>query len=47
LAVVIPGAIVFFGAQIVMSRLWLERAAFGPAEWIWRMFTYRRRVALF
>jgi uncharacterized protein len=47
LAVVIPGAIVFFGAQIVMRRLWLERAAFGPAEWIWRMFTYRRRVALF
>jgi len=35
-----------FVAQIVVSRLWLRMAAFGPAEWIWRMFTYRRRFTL-
>ena len=39
--------VVFFGLQLVASRLWLSRALFGPAEWIWRTFTYRRRFALF
>jgi uncharacterized protein len=36
----------FFLVQMVASRLWLSFAAFGPAEWLWRMFTYRRRFAL-
>ena len=26
------------------ESMWLAVAAFGPAEWLWRMFTYRRRV---
>jgi uncharacterized protein len=39
--------IAFFLLQMVLSRLWLSRAAFGPAEWLWRMFTYRRRFPLF
>ena len=35
-----------FVAQIAISRAWLSRAAFGPAEWLWRMFTYRRSFPL-
>lgn len=33
--------IVFFLAQIVISRLWLSRFTFGPMEWLWRTLTYR------
>jgi uncharacterized protein len=47
LAIVVAGAIAFFALQTVLSRWWLSHAAFGPAEWVWRMFTYRRRVPLF
>ena len=39
--------VAFFVVQIGASRVWLSRAAFGPAEWLWRMFTYRRRFPLF
>ena len=39
-------AVAFFVVQMILSRVWLERAAFGPAEWLWRMFTYRRRFPL-
>jgi uncharacterized protein len=37
----------FFAAQTLASALWLRTAWFGPAEWLWRQFTYRRRFALF
>jgi uncharacterized protein len=47
LVVCLGGAVVFFVLQMILSRAWLGRAAFGPAEWLWRMFTYRRAVALF
>jgi uncharacterized protein len=47
LVLALPGAVVFFALQMIASRLWLARAAFGPAEWLWRMFTYRRVVPLF
>ncbi|MEM7273859.1 MAG: DUF418 domain-containing protein [Actinomycetota bacterium] len=30
-----------FAAQIVVSRLWLDRFRFGPMEWLWRTLTYR------
>ena len=46
ISVSVAGAIVFFRLQMAISRLWLARANFGPAEWLWRMFTYRRRFAL-
>jgi uncharacterized protein len=35
-----------FLIQIAVSGWWLSIAAFGPAEWLWRTFTYRRRFAL-
>lgn len=46
LAVVMAGAIAVFVVQMIASRIWLAYAAFGPVEWLWRMFTYRRRVPL-
>jgi len=39
-------ALAFFMLQIVVSRWWLGRASFGPAEWVWRMLTYGRRFPL-
>lgn len=32
--------------QVPLSRLWLERFRFGPVEWLWRQFTYRRVLPL-
>jgi uncharacterized protein len=29
--------------QAVVSALWLRRYRFGPVEWLWRSFTYRKR----
>ncbi len=39
-------AITIFAGQIIFSSLWLKRYAFGPFEWVWRMFTYKRRFAI-
>jgi uncharacterized protein len=36
-------ALVLFATQAVASRWWLRRFHFGPAEWVWRSLTYRRR----
>ena len=30
--------------QVPLSRAWLQRFQFGPVEWLWRQFTYRRRM---
>ena len=46
LASVLVFAVALFGLQIAISVAWLRIAAFGPAEWLWRMFTYRRRFPL-
>lgn len=32
--------------QLIWSPLWLKRFRFGPAEWLWRSLTYRRRQTL-
>ena len=32
--------------QLIMSPLWLRYFRFGPAEWLWRSLTYKRRQAL-
>ncbi len=39
-------AVSIFVAQVVLSHLWFTRFAFGPVEWIWRQFTYGKRVPL-
>jgi uncharacterized protein len=33
-------AVALFALQIVVSRLWLSRFCFGPAEWLTRSLTY-------
>lgn len=32
--------------QVVVSRLWLRRFAYGQLEWLWRMATWRQRVPM-
>lgn len=38
----VPAALIFFAGQVWLSRWWLARNRFGPAEWIWRQATYGR-----
>ncbi len=33
-------AVALFALQVVLSHLWLRHFRFGPAEWLWRWFTY-------
>jgi uncharacterized protein len=33
-------ALAFFAVQVVISRWWIQRFRFGPAEWLWRTLTY-------
>lgn len=35
-----------FIVQMVISRLWLSRFAFGPVEWVWRSMTYGKVLPL-
>jgi uncharacterized protein len=35
----------FFVLQMVISAWWLDRYAYGPAEWVWRALTYGERPA--
>ncbi len=39
----IPLALAFFALQVVISRWWMARFRFGPAEWLWRTLTYGER----
>jgi uncharacterized protein len=39
-------AVVLFAVQVLLSRWWMSRYAFGPVEWVWRLLSYglaRRR----
>lgn len=40
LSATLPLALAIFTAQVLLSRLWLGRFRFGPAEWVWRSLTY-------
>lgn len=42
----VAGCVMFFAIQCAASRLWLSIARFGPVEWLWRSFTYRRAFPL-
>lgn len=39
-------AILIFIIQVVISNLWLKVFMYGPAEWIWRMLTYGKRLPI-
>lgn len=41
--VLYPIVLVIWIAQLLVSPWWLERFAFGPAEWLWRSLTYGSR----
>lgn len=41
LALMVP-VLVFFPLQIMFSKWWLQHYQYGPAEWVWRSFTYRK-----
>ena len=32
--------------QLLFSVAWLKKYRFGPAEWLWRSLTYRKRQPL-
>jgi uncharacterized protein len=42
----VVAAPVLFAAQVGLSRAWLSRYRFGPAEWLWRCLTYARMQPL-
>ena len=33
-------AVIFFTAQVLACRWWLNRYRLGPAEWLWRSISY-------
>ena len=35
-----------WGAQLIISPLWLRVFRFGPVEWLWRWLTYLKRPPL-
>jgi uncharacterized protein len=39
-------AALIFGAEVALSRIWLAKYRLGPAEWLWRSFTYGKMQAL-
>jgi uncharacterized protein len=39
-------AVAIYVSQVLLSRWWMSRHAFGPMEWLWRTFTYGRRPTL-
>ena len=45
-ALCIPIAILLFAVLTAVSRWWLGRFRFGPAEWLWRSLTYGRAQPL-
>ena len=45
-AIYMPIAFGIFILQIIYSKIWLSYFNFGPAEWVWRQLTYRKRLKL-
>ena len=39
-ALVLVVAAAIFGVEVALSRIWLAKYRLGPAEWLWRSFTY-------
>ena len=44
--VIITIALIIFLCQVILSTMWLRKFRYGPLEWIWRQFTYKRRLPL-
>jgi hypothetical protein len=41
-AIALVYSVIFFIAQVWLSRWWLTRFRFGPVKWLWRWLTYGR-----
>ncbi|WP_103068462.1 DUF418 domain-containing protein [Aquimarina sediminis] len=39
-------AIVVFIVQIIFSKIWLSYFVYGPLEWIWRCFSYKKLLPI-
>lgn len=39
-------ALIIFLCQVFISTIWLRKFRYGPLEWIWRQFTYKKRLPL-
>ncbi|TDR48546.1 uncharacterized protein DFR29_101166 [Tahibacter aquaticus] len=39
---IVLATLLIYSTQVWLSRLWLRRFRFGPAEWLWRSATYGR-----
>lgn len=39
-------AAAIFGVEVALSRIWLAKYRLGPAEWLWRSFTYGKAQPL-
>lgn len=39
-------AAAIFGVEVALSRIWLAKYRLGPAEWLWRSFTYGKAQRL-
>jgi uncharacterized protein len=44
--VILAIVVITYAAQVLFSRWWLDRYAYGPAEWLWRAFTYGERPSM-
>jgi len=42
----IATALVVFALQMVVADWWLKSFQYGPIEWLWRCFTYRRALPI-
>jgi uncharacterized protein len=38
--------ILFLALQIIFSNIWLKHFRFGPFEWAWRSFTYKKWIKI-
>jgi uncharacterized protein len=38
--------VVIYIFQVLFSKVWLQYFQYGPLEWIWRQFTYGKRLSI-
>jgi uncharacterized protein len=36
----------FYTLQVIFSNIWLRYFSYGPMEWVWRSFTYKKILPL-
>lgn len=39
-------ALAIFAAQVIVSVIWLRHYRFGPFEWLWRSWTYKKKMPM-